>query len=375
MRQKIGSCGDPARLAALYAYEILDTPREREFDRIVDLASRICGTPIAIISLVENHRQWFKAEIGLGMRETTLDMSICRHLLPEPGVTVINDTLDDGRLLDNPLVVADRGLRFYAGCPLRTGSGQPIGMLCVLDRKPRDLAEDQRFALATLAEQVVAQLDLRLALKQKDQLLDRQKTLLREVNHRVKNNLQLISSLINLQLRSVDDAVGRAALLDMSGRVQSIAAVHAQLNQAEEAGTIDLSGLLDSLVRDVQATAPQSITFPLDIAPLRVTLDKAVSVALIVNELLTNAVRYAYPDKGGPVRVSLKPETKGRIRLCIRDHGKGLPADFDGRKPRSVGMRIVQALTGQIEATLTVTGADPGTLCSLVFPSGSGRPH
>jgi two-component sensor histidine kinase len=373
MRPKIEICNDPARLAALYAYEILDTPREAEFDRLVDLASRICGTPIALISLIENHRQWFKAEIGLGLRETPLDMSVCRHLLIEGGLVVIKDTLGDERLQDNPLVSADGGVRFYAGCPLRAAGGQVIGMLCVLDRRPRDLDDDQRFALETLAEQVAMQMELRLAVRQKNQLLDRQKTLLQEVNHRVKNNLQLISSLVNLQIRSVQDPAGKAALLDMSGRIQSIAAVHEQLYRTDDMNSVDLHAFLACLVRDIQGSAPAGVTLALDAVPMKASLDKAVSLALIVNELLTNALRYAYPEEGGPIRISMEPEAKGRIRISIRDRGKGLPADFDARRPRSVGMRIIQALAGQIDAEFTIADASPGTLASIVFHPMAGK--
>lgn len=371
MRQKSEPFNDPARLAALYAYEILDTPREADFDRIVDLASRLCGTPVAMISLIDSHRQWFKAEIGLGLRETPLDMSFCRHLLigpgPVPGLEVVNDTLKDDRFRDHPLVSAD-GMRFYAGCPLRASGGHVIGMVCVLDRRPRDLDGDQRFALETLAGQVMAQMDRRLAARQRERLLDRQQSLLKEVNHKVKNNLQLISSLVNLQLRSVRDAAGRAALLDMGARIQSIAAVHEQLYRSDDMNSIDLSAVLDCQIRDVRASVPARLTLTLDAAPAKVPLDKAVSLALIVNELLTNAVRHAYPEEeAGPIRVSMGREEQGRIRISIRDQGKGLPSGFDDRRPKTVGMRIVRALAGQIGAEVSVSSTSPGTLGSIVF--------
>ena len=205
------TAGDPAsadssaRLAALYSYEILDTPREAEFDDLVQLAANICGAPISVINLIETHRQWFKAETGLGIRETPIDVSICRHVLLQPGITVIPDLRADARMCLNPLVTADNGLRFYAGCLLETPDGQGIGTLCILDNRPRDLRPEQLFALRTLAAQVMAQMELRKSLKHKTVLLEQKDTLLKEVNHRTKNNLQLISSLLNRQAGHIAD--------------------------------------------------------------------------------------------------------------------------------------------------------------------------
>ncbi len=108
-------CRDPERIAAFAPYGILDTPREAEYDDLAQLAAQVCKAPIAVVNLVLADRQWFKAEVGLGVRETGLDASICRHLLLTPGLTVIPDTREDPRLAANPLVAGEPGLRFYAG--------------------------------------------------------------------------------------------------------------------------------------------------------------------------------------------------------------------------------------------------------------------
>ncbi|HYD98479.1 MAG TPA: histidine kinase dimerization/phosphoacceptor domain -containing protein [Alphaproteobacteria bacterium] len=366
---------DPERLAALRGYEILDTPREPAFDQLVELAARICGTPISVINLIEDRRQWFKAETGLGIRETPLDISICRHFLLQPGLTVVNDTLADSRLCANPLVSADDGLRFYAGCLLQTADGQGLGTLCVLDRRPRDLDEDQRFALRTLADQVMAQLDLRLALRQKARLLEQKQMLLEEVNHRVKNNLQLVSSIVGLQLRSVTDPAAQSALADTSTRLRSIAVVHERLFEADGADAVDLSGLLQRLMVGLQATARDGVVLTLEAGAVAASPDLAVPVSLIVNELVTNALKYAYPaGQGGAVRLTVAPEDGGRVRIAVRDHGQGLPPDFDIRRSQSLGMRIVLSLAGQIGADLSIGNADPGTLATLVLSTGAKNP-
>lgn len=155
------SVNDPARLKALADYKIIDTGYETAFDGLVKLTALVCETPIALISLVEESRQWFKAEHGLGVRETPIDQSICRHAMLEEDVLVINDTLNDPRTIDNPLVCGrENNLRFYAGALLKSGA-YPLGALCVLDYQPRTLRPEQLEALKLIREQVMHLLDMR----------------------------------------------------------------------------------------------------------------------------------------------------------------------------------------------------------------------
>ncbi len=151
------------RLAALARYAILDTGREEVFDTIVEIAADLLDAPIAVVNLVADTRQWFKAEIGIGVREMPLDVSICRHAILQPGVCVVPDLTADPRFSTNPLVRADGGLRFYAGALLETADGLPLGTVCVLDTKPRPegITPRQRRALSSLAAQAMAQLELR----------------------------------------------------------------------------------------------------------------------------------------------------------------------------------------------------------------------
>lgn len=152
---------DPERLQTLADYQILDTGYETAFDNIVKLAALVCNAPIAVINFVEESRQWFKAEQGLGVRETPLDISICRHAIFEQDLMVINDTLEDPRTASNPLAnAADKSLRFYAGALLKAGP-HALGTLCVLDYQPRTLNEQQLQALKLLREQVMHLLELR----------------------------------------------------------------------------------------------------------------------------------------------------------------------------------------------------------------------
>jgi diguanylate cyclase (GGDEF)-like protein/PAS domain S-box-containing protein len=154
---------EAARQAALVALRILDTPPEKEFDAIVKLASEICGVPIALVSLIDDGRQWFKARVGLATQETPRDVSYCAHAILGSETMVVPDAGADPRFFDHPLRTGEPHVEFYAGVPLRLSSGHAVGTLCVLDHAPRSLTPAQQSALEALAEQVVRLLELRRA--------------------------------------------------------------------------------------------------------------------------------------------------------------------------------------------------------------------
>ena len=151
------------RLNALYKYDVLDTLDEAVFDDITKIASFICGTPIALISLVDENRQWIKAKIGMDIKETSRDVAFCAHTILQKEVLEIQDTRLDSRFSKNPLVTAESGVRFYAGTPLITPDGFAIGTVCVVDTQVKKLTPIQIELLAALGRQVVSLLELRLA--------------------------------------------------------------------------------------------------------------------------------------------------------------------------------------------------------------------
>jgi GAF domain-containing protein len=152
---------ESARLETLRQYEILDTDPEESFNDLTRLAAYICNTPIALISLIDENRQWFKARVGISEKETSRDISFCAHAILQDGPFVVRDALDDERFRSNPLVTAAPLIRFYAGSPLLSPEGFKVGTLCVIDRKPREITPEQVAALRILSNQVITQLDLR----------------------------------------------------------------------------------------------------------------------------------------------------------------------------------------------------------------------
>ena len=149
------------RLKVLWQYDVLDTVPEEVFDDLTELAARICEAPVALISLIDEDRQWFKAKVGVTLSETSRDISFCAHAIKQTDLFIIPDATQDARFANNPLVISDPKIRFYAGAPLITPDGYALGSLCVIDQVPRELRAEQKQALRVLSRHVMTQLELR----------------------------------------------------------------------------------------------------------------------------------------------------------------------------------------------------------------------
>jgi diguanylate cyclase (GGDEF)-like protein len=150
---------EQTRIAKIYGLRLLDTEREERFDRITRIATRIFDVPIALVTLVDANRQWFKSNEGLDVCETPRNVSFCGHAILDDRVLVVNDSLEDVRFHDNPLVVTDPKIRFYAGCPIKVESGEKVGTLCIIDRKPRKFSQQDESILRDLAAIVESELE------------------------------------------------------------------------------------------------------------------------------------------------------------------------------------------------------------------------
>ncbi len=200
------------RSAVLHSYDVLDTPREQDFDELVQLAAEICGTPIAVVNLVDTSRQFFKAEVGLGVRETPLETSFCGTAILAEEMMIVPDASKDPRFQHNPLVTGEPNLRFYAGALLRSPEGLPIGTVCVLDYLPRELSGHQVRMLRLLARQAMTQLDLRRTLAAQTQAL--------EAAHAAESEKALLARIVeqSSDFFGMADTAGRIFFLNDAAR-------------------------------------------------------------------------------------------------------------------------------------------------------------
>ena len=185
---------EKARLQALRSYKILDTDPEKAFDDLTILASHICQTPVAMISLIDSNRQWFKSKVGVAISETPREVSFCSRAIQHTGLFVVPDASQDPRFSSNPFVVSEPKIRFYAGAPFTSSDGHPLGTLCVVDLVPRQLTAGQENALLALSREVQAQfelrknlMDLRVALDERDRAeAERDRTIV-ELQHALEH--------------------------------------------------------------------------------------------------------------------------------------------------------------------------------------------
>lgn len=337
------------RLKDLQDLNILDTAPEAEFDDVVQLASRICGMPISLISLVAEDRQWFKAKAGMEAEGTSLEEAICAHAILEGDYLEIPDTRSDPRTRDNPLVLAKDPLQFYAGAVLRSSRGHAVGTLCVLDNKPNQLTDLQRDTLRVLARQVMAQLELRRAIEEAELLR-------REVDHRVKNSLQSVAALTRIQARSATSAETKEALGLTGRRIETIALLHEQLYAPQARDHIALEDFIPRVAALLQQSAPDRVRIETRVAPMSLNSTGAAAVGVILNEFASNAFKHAFRDgTAGVITFALEADEDGLTLVCT-DNGRGMSTAMNGKN--GLGLAIIDASAQQLGGK-TVTSSGP----------------
>jgi PAS domain S-box-containing protein len=209
--------------------------------------------------------------------------------------------------------------------------------------------------------------------QQLKEALAAKETLLREVNHRVKNSLQLVSSMLSLQSARSGDAEVRRIVQEAQSRLQVVAAVHERLYASPDVGSVELDKFLETLCRDIERAIVQPddrLVVGVTAEPVVISNDRAVPLALILNELLTNAIKYAYPDRRGTIEVDLRRVPDGQVRFCVSDQGIGLPDDIEERQKTSLGLRVINGLVRQIHGELRVGSGNPGASFEILFDPG-----
>ncbi|QUS38043.1 GAF domain-containing protein [Tardiphaga alba] len=371
------------RIAALHRFKIFDSAHDADFSDFVQLASDICNAPVAAINMIDESKHWTLSGIQCGDRELPLSHSICAQAILQNDVFIVPDLTCDRRFRDNPLVAGEPHLRFYAGTLLKTSESLPIGTLCVLDYSPRPagLSDRQSFALEALARQTMTQLELRrttmnyrdgeIAREKLELALKEKGSLVKEIHHRVKNNLQLISSLLSIQGARIADPTVSAILADSRNRVRSMALIHENLYLAGNLANVSMRSHLPSLCSHLRrAYANSKIELTTYCDDVKLDLDAAIACGLILNELVSNAFKHGFSeDLGGEgcIKVELKLLQSDECVLLVSDNGRNrLPAD-DLKRSESLGLELVRDLVEQLHGTFTVS-TDSGTVCAVSFP-------
>ncbi|PWJ19303.1 histidine kinase dimerization/phosphoacceptor domain -containing protein [Jannaschia seohaensis] len=333
------------RLAAIREFDLGAQVHTQRLAGLVDLASQITDCPIALISIVREEGQSFEAACGLDVEGTDLQRSVCSFAILQEDILEIEDMRADPRTADNPLVTdpADP-LLFYAGAPIVTADGVVLGSLCVLDRRPRRLGDQQRQALRVLADQAMRMLELHKALRAADELR-------READHRVKNSLASIAAMTRMTARRSKSEETKAALAQVEARIAATSALHRELYRQDiGAEGIEVSDYIAQIVRHLAETAPEEIAISCRIEPLRLRGTQASALGLLINEMVSNAIKHGFPEeRPGSIRVVGRLDEAQTYVLTCTDDGIGGAA-----KPSSSGLggRLMQASALQLGGTM-----------------------
>lgn len=330
------------RLETLRNYEILDSLPELDFDDFTKLAAHICGVPIALISLVDESRQWFKSKVGLDAEETPRDLAFCAHAILQDDVFIIPDSFKDERFSDNPLVTGGPQVRFYAGAPLNSRSGHNIGTLCVIDNKPRNLTSSQVEALESLARQVINQMELRISKKQTENLLEIKSSFFANMSHEIRTPLNGVIGFTGLLL---DEKLPKKAYEYVNHIKECSESLLMVINDILELSKIDAGKLkvekvpihlvktIENSILTFKAVAAQkniSLTYKIaDKVPSIINGD-SLRIKQVLLNLIGNAVKFT---DNGSISIDVDiikqiDETNFELIFKVKDSGIGIPQQY-----------------------------------------------
>jgi two-component sensor histidine kinase len=349
------------------------------FDQLLDETARLtaeglqCQYCKVLQYIPSEKRLLVRAGVGwgpevIGKASVGADLESPGGFALHTGKPVISNHLENEERFRTPELLIEHGIRRAMNVILQ-GDGTPFGVLEVDSRDEGEFSEDDLSFLqgtANLLGMAIERERYELNLKT---ALDRQSLLLGEINHRVKNSLQVVASMLQLQANAAQDERLREQLIIASGRVLTVGRAYERLAYDTQYEKIDLGSYLQDVVRDLETAMKTGKLHYAAPKGIMLASDRAIPLALIVNELVTNAAKYAYPARdGGNIWVDIERRGADRVLVTVRDEGTGLPANFDPGKSKRLGTRLVKALTAQLQATLAIPRRERGATFEIDLP-------
>lgn len=385
------------RLAELLSYDVLDTEAEQLFDDLTSLASQICETPIALISLIDPDRQWFKSRVGLDAQETSRDIAFCSHAILQDEIFEVPDAAEDPRFHDNPLVTGSPDIRFYAGAPLITPSGHAIGTLCAIDKKPRQITDEQRASLKTLSKAVVAHLELKRKNRELERTSQFKSDFLSYVSHEIRTPLNAINTFSHLleaeaQKLSLPDSfstplshVSKSGerLLEIVNSVLDIKQIEAGKMRVmpRTVSTKDFFTHLFSLTSIRAEDSNIKFSTRVDGSVPSALFFDDTKLGQVALNILSNAIKFTPANKSVNVQVKYKA---GKLLFSVVDEGIGMSEEDKKRlftpfermqnahqiKGTGLGLNISKRLIELMDGTIKVSSKlNEGTRILVSLPA------
>lgn len=372
------------RLRELESYNILDSLPESDYDDLTKLAAEICGTPIALISLVDKDRQWFKSRYGLDAPETPRELAFCAHAINDAENTLlVNDARKDERFYDNPLVTGDPNVIFYAGVPLKSEAGLPLGTLCVIDNKPNDLNKGQKESLRILSKQVMNLLVLRKKNYELNKVVDELENKNQDLEqfahvaaHDIKSPISNISNLAGMFLASYksqlnDDGLGLIELIIKSSDqlykfLERLMDYSANIDTVgEEKNYISLKNFSEKISNFYSSDQNLELNFNSEIKNLNINV---IVVGQILTNLIGNAIKYNDKPKA-KVDVNIDENEEYYI-FSVQDNGPGIEKQYQdkifdvfvklsktdrfGKEGTGLGLAIVSKMVAKLGGSISI---------------------
>ena len=330
------------RLESLNSYEILDSLDEKEYDHLTQIASQICDSPIALISLIDTDRQWFKSKVGIGVSETPRSISFCAHAIQNPNeVMVIKDSREDERFHDNPMVSEPANVIFYAGAPLNSPEGFALGTLCVVDHKPKELTIKQLKSLRALAAQIVSLFELRKSIrlleiknKEIDTLNNQLNSFAHSLSHDLKTpirGIQTIASWLKMDYESVLDEQANSWIDIIISRTDYMNALAVgMLDYAKNTNehVMYTPFNFEEILEKIKNNFDVSKNFIFQFENCNQTVKQSeIAFKTIFQNLISNSIKYGNKEQGH-ITITLFADDIDFIKIVYEDNGPGIPKNY-----------------------------------------------